>query len=117
MDLKKFVTQSLVEIMIGLKDAQDQLHDSHARICPTLGPAITPGGQNVLLGLSTQNRPIALIEYDVAIEVGGDSGASGEIKLAAGIVSGGFFGKGRNFDKTVSRLKFSVPVTYPDIAD
>ena len=86
MDLQKFITQSLVEIMTGLKDAQDKLKDSHARICPTLSQAITPGGQQTLIGLSTKGQAIAVVEYDIAVEASSEAGGSGGIKVLGGVV-------------------------------
>jgi len=116
MNLKNFITQSLVDIMTGLKDAQDQLKDSHSRICPTLSQAITPAGQQALIGVSTKGQAIALVEYDVAVEVSTD-GAGGEIRVAAGVISGGLQGKFKDTERRAARLKFSVPVAYPDVAD
>ena len=102
--------------MNGLKDAQDQLKDSRARVCPTLSEAITPGGQQALIGLSTKKQPIALVEYDVAVEVSTD-GAGGEIRVAAGVISGSLKGKLTDAEKNTARIKFSVPIAYPDSGD
>jgi hypothetical protein len=117
MDLKKFITQSLVEIMTGLKDAQDQLRGSHARICPTLSDAITPGGQQTLIGRSTKGQAIALVEYDIAVEASNEAGGGGEIKVLGGLIGAGVEGKKSKAEKIASRIKFSVPVAYPDVAD
>jgi hypothetical protein len=115
MELQKFITKSLVEIMTGIKDAQDQLRDSHARICPTLSNAITPGGQQSLIGISTKGQAIALVDFDIAVEVSGEKGGDAGINVMQGIVKfGGFLRKG---EKVASRIKFSVPVAYPDIAN
>ena len=100
--------------MTGLKDAQDLLKDSHARVCPKLSEAITTGGHQAIIGLSTEGRPIALVEYDVAVEVASD-GAGGELRISSVVVSTIVKGK-KDSEKNSARLKFSVPVSYPEIA-
>jgi hypothetical protein len=115
MNLQQFITQSLVEIMNGLKDAQTGLQDSHARICPMFSNAITPGGQQQLLGITPNNRPISAIEYDVAVEVSTNSAGGGGLEITvANVISGGGFLKKTRADKDACRVKFSVPVCYPE---
>jgi hypothetical protein len=114
MDLKKFISQSLVEIMTGLKEAQDALKDSQARICPAPSQEITPAGHNTMIAKSTVGRPIFLIEYDVAIEVSGEDTAGGKISVLGGLLGGGSNAQTTNADKTASRVQFSIPVSYPD---
>lgn len=120
MELQRFIRQSLVEIMTGIKEAQDDLRGkSHARICPRLSSAITPHGHDTLLGTSTEaNRPIHLVEYDVAVEVS-DKGGGGSFE-AGGIISivtlkAGAKTATRDL-KDAARLKFSIPISYPEIA-
>lgn len=114
MELQKFITKSLVEIMNGLKEAQDQLKDSHARICPSLSKGLTAGGQQAFLGASTKGQPISLIEFDIAVEVSGEKSGEGGIKVWQIVNAGGKISEG---EKEASRIKFSVPVAYPDVAD
>lgn len=111
MDLKKFITQSMVEIMTGVKEAQDQLAQvgSHARIAPDVDKSMA--GQESLIGRSKSGRAVSVVEYDIAVEVSSD-GADGVIK-----VLGVFAVKGQMIDasKIASRIKFTVPVCYPEI--
>ena len=118
MNLQKFIEQSLFEVMTGVRNAQDHLRKegSHARICPTLSSAITPGGQQSIIGLSTKGQAIALVEYDIAVEVSND-GAGAEIKVGFGAVAAGLKGKVKDAERNAVRMKFSVPVAFPDIAD
>ena len=115
MELQRFIRQSLVEIMKGIEDAQSDLKGkSHSRICPRLSPAITPHGHDTLLGISTESdRPIHLIEYDVAVEVF-DKGreGSGSIEILAVKAEGA---SDRRDIKDAARLKFSIPISYPEI--
>ena len=100
--------------MNGCKDAQDKLKDSHGRICPTLSEAITPFGHQTLIGLSPKKQAIVLVDYDIAIEVSKE--ADGKIEVSAAAVNVAVKGKLKD-EKFISRMKFSVPIAYPDIAD
>jgi hypothetical protein len=119
MELQRFIRQSLVEIMKGIEEAQNDLKGkSHSRICPRLSDGITPHGHDTLLGTSTEaKRPIHLIEYDVAVEVsdkGGEGSVSGSASI--GILNVKTGGKSASRDlKDAARLKFSIPVSYPEI--
>jgi hypothetical protein len=93
MELQKFITKSLVEIMTGLKDAQDQLKGSQARICPTLSDAITPGGHQVLVGLSKRGQAIALVDFDIAVEASSEAGGGGSIKVLGALIGADVKGK------------------------
>jgi hypothetical protein len=110
MELQQFIRQSLVEIMSGIEEAQRDLKGkSHSRICPRLSDGITPHGHDTLLGTSTEaNRPIHLVEYDVAVEVS-DKGRSGSIEGSGSIgvftLKAGGSSKTRDL-KDAARLKF-----------
>ena len=119
MELQRFIRQSLVEIMNGIEEAQRDLKGkSHSRICPRLSAGITPHGHDTLLGTSTEtNRPIHLVEYDVAVEVS-DKGSGGSIEAGGtiGVVSVKAGAKTTSRDlKDAARLRFSIPVSYPEI--
>jgi hypothetical protein len=113
MDLKKFITQSMVEIMTGLKDAQDQLKDSHARICPAIHSKMD--GQETIIGRTDKGRAISIVDYNVAVEVSTDGGKA-EIKVMGGIIGGGVKGQIVDAEKIATHIKFSVPVCYPEIS-
>lgn len=118
MDLQKFITESLVEIMTGIKDAQSDLKakGSHSRICPTVSNAFS-GSQIHVLGRSEKGQIVSLIEFDIAVEITSEGGGGGKISVAMGLLNAGADGTSKQGDKVASRLKFNVPVAYPDIAD
>ena len=105
--------------MKGIEEAQRDLKGtSHSRICPRLSDAITPHGHDTLLGTSTEaKRPIHLVEYDVAVEVS-DKGRGGSIEGSGSIgvftLKAGGSSASRDL-KDAARLKFSIPVSYPEI--
>jgi hypothetical protein len=115
MDLKKFISESLVEIMDGLKDAQGKLDGkSHARICPAFDLNRKMTGDHVA-GFTRNGRAISLVEYDVAVEAGSETGGGGSIKVLGGILGVKAAGELKDTEKTASRIKFTIPISYPEI--
>lgn len=113
MDLKRFITQSLVEIMTGLREAQQKLSDTDAKICPRIVrdlPETTP-----FIGIAGNDRYVSQIDYDIAVEA--SSAGGGGIEGGINVLSASFGGKVSTEDsaKTASRIRFSVPVIYPEI--
>ena len=103
--------------MNGIKDAQIELKDSHARICPTLNMPSDNAWSKGMLGWSTKNQAVTVIEYDVAVEVTTEGKGGGKISVATGLINAAGGGERKTGDKVASRIQFSVPVAYPDIAD
>lgn len=103
--------------MEGLKDAQEKLKGrSHGRICPTFLPSTDKFHNHHVISKSTELRPISLVDFDIAVEATEESDGGAGIKVMSGLVN--FAGSATTNDvaKVATRLKFSVPVTYPDIS-
>lgn len=112
MDLRNFIKQSLVEVMLGLEDAQQSLAGkTTGHICPTV--AIWPSGAGTAAG----SRPLDLIEFDIAVEATTEAGQGGGISVLGGIVKAGAKVDSRDTERQASRIKFSVPIAYPDTGE
>ena len=104
MELKHFIKEALIEIVEAVREAQEEVQNSGARINPPQynKPEGTQGG-----------APIFIIDVDVAVTATDSSGAKGGIDV---LVAG--FGVGSKADMNESnvsqnRIRFQVPVTYP----
>lgn len=115
MKLQEFVSETLREIIAGVKDAQAYARDNDAEVNPSdesLPGERTPytdtqvGGRRVLL-------PIKDIEFDVAVT----STDKSETQAGAGIfvaaLSIGVKDKSDTLNSCVSRIRFSVPIVLP----
>jgi len=60
---------------------------------------------------------ISLVEFDVAVEATPESDVGGGMIVLGGIFGAQAGGKMKDVDKVVSRIKFNVPVVYPEVAD
>lgn len=100
MDLKTFVSESLVGIVEGVLDAQAKLKASgqhRARI----------GFENALTA-EIQKKP-PLVEFDVALQVSDESGKSARIGVLGALVAS-VEGDAKSGKESSSRLRFSVPL-------
>ena len=111
MDLQNFVTETLVQVIAGISDAQTKLDASNAIVSPKLsGTAIN--NKNVVI-LPTQDSPATMINFDVALTATEGTGTKGGIGVVAGIVSLGSTGQSSNENTSVSRVQFNVPIILP----
>ena len=108
MQLKEFVTESLTQIMGGIKEAQNK--------CSKIGGLICPEGvvvNNKKAERFYYNKPVDMIEFDIAViateEM--DKGGGGGINVYS-VKLGGSVEK-KNTDTRESRISFSIPVVFP----
>lgn len=111
MELKQFITETLVQISAGIEAAQKQLKDNGTETIINTNMTVTDAGHLVTGG---RRRPVEFVEFDVAIlanegtetKAGIGLTVASLLKLDAG---------GRSTESTgrESRIKFKVPMSYP----
>ncbi len=112
MKLQEFVSETLREIIAGVKEAQTFAAANDAQISPQeWGQAAT--GKSHARGLHQESLPITRVGFDVAVT----STDTTEKQAGAGVfVAGlgvGARGKSGDSSSCVSRVKFSVPLVLP----
>jgi hypothetical protein len=110
MHLKEFVKDALVEIIQGIKAAQDQ---------PGAGGYIAPEG----VGdhefprdggvLNSQMIVSTVVKFDVAVTAESSVDGGGGAKLRIAIVEANLGASGNSKNTQVSRIQFSVPLVMP----
>ena len=105
MELKDFVSQTLVDIAEGVRDAQEKLssNENPTRIAPRpdFGPMATAFDQVK-----------QIVEFDVAVTSEERKQTKGGIGVMLAPVALGSQGQSTTQSSTVSRLKFTVPVIF-----
>jgi hypothetical protein len=96
MQLDEFISQTLNEIINGVKEAQ--------KACTESNPIIVP--------YRSGQRP-QQIEFDVALTVEKGTQTKGGIGVLSGIVNLGSAGQSDNSQTAVNRIKFTIPVYLP----
>jgi hypothetical protein len=110
MQLKQFIENALIEIIQGIKAAQDK---------PGVGGYIAPDGAGGHefpsdSGVLNSQRIIStVVKFDVAVTAESqiDGGAGAKLRIA--VVEANFGGSGSSKNIQVSRIQFSVPMVMP----
>lgn len=110
MDLKTFISSSLVQIVEGVQDAQRQ---APGLINPAL--AQEQGSLEKMKVLTSRaGKPVRDVEFDVAVTIAKEGEAKAEIGVVAAWLGKASAGASvKDTDQAVSRLKFIVPVALP----
>jgi len=118
MNLKQFISETLVQIAKGIEEANTQLKDSKAKINP---PGIATGGQHdsAVYGFLAEDEPdkfrkvVESIDFDVAVYAVEGTETKGGIGIMVGTIGLGSHGKSESGKSSESRIKFRVPMVLP----
>ncbi|TGD70331.1 hypothetical protein E4634_21170 [Mangrovimicrobium sediminis] len=116
MNLKQFVSESLVEIIEGITDAQARIASEDAQVVPNVSNLFTKsqsGGTNLALGWDSNGNLIHILEFDVAVTATEGTETKGGIGVVAGMFAVGSQGRSEEMSQSISRLKFRVPISFP----
>jgi hypothetical protein len=115
MKLQEFVSETLREIIAGVKEAQAYAKDNGAMVNPRMPPITSDFPKPFAITTKRVDGVIAIkeIDFDVAVT----STDSSETQAGAGIfVAGlglGVKDKSDTVSSSISRIKFSVPMALP----
>lgn len=114
MELKEFVSKSLLEIMAGVADAQKQT--KAGSIVPhVLSRVHTTGGwgERTLKAIEQGSTEIQTVEFEVTVKADEREGAQGRISVVAGLFGAGITADKGKTDEHGTTLKFRVPIAFP----
>lgn len=117
MDLQTFLSESLQQIIAGIHSAQEKIKQgqSGAKVNPrgTTAVATDSQGRKQPCDIDTK-LPIHQVEFDIAVTASESTeGKAGGGLLIAGLGIGGQK-TATTENLSVSRIKFTVPVVWPD---
>jgi hypothetical protein len=111
MNLEDFVSQTLVQIVSGVKKAQAETAPLGAEVNPHLNSPHTELGK---LGfLWAGGRAVQVVHFDVALTVVEGTGTKGGIGVFSGAINLGSSGQSSSENRSVSHIKFGVPLALP----
>lgn len=111
MDLRDFVSETLTQIVDGVKSSQDKAIESGAMVNPKLSTSWEQAGKHGFLKIGDGYAQI--VQFDVALSVTEGTGTKGGIGVFAGAINLGSSGQSNNENSSVSRVKFCVPLSLP----
>ena len=115
MELKDFVRESLVQISTGISEASEALKETNAHINPKNVYVNAENRQNYgrLVHDKSYYPVVEFVEFDVAVHISEGSETNGKIGISIGSIGLGAGGKSQESNRSESRIKFKVPVTFP----
>lgn len=112
MELKEFVSNSIVQIIEGVKEAQDKAGQFGAIVNPT--NLFLYSGQTGTAGQTLEDNNVSrLVEFDIAVTSVEGEKTKGGLGVVVGVLSAGTMGQSEAQNSSVSRIKFSVPILFP----
>ena len=116
MELKDFVTTSLTQIIDGIVEAQKHAKANGAFINPR---ALQYNQNGKPYWLEEYDDPDnrhqgQILHFDVAVSASESDQAEGKIRVSALVLDVGVGGEVDTTTSTISRLKFSIPVFFPE---
>ena len=117
MELKDFVSATLLEILEGVKNAQGKAKNFGAIISPELGPQAQGALQSKGVQISNTLQVIEFVEFDVSITTSenteADNNLNAGIKIQIFNVGASANEKTSNNSQSQHKIKFKVPLVYP----
>lgn len=115
MDLKEFVTETLVSIVEGVKAAQERVNNSDVDAFVNPGGLMrnTKGVADDAIWDNRTNNYARHVTFDVAVTAEDSSSGGAKIKVLTGILGGDIGGGKSNKNTAISRVQFIVPVLLP----
>ncbi|HEX7044483.1 MAG TPA: hypothetical protein VF203_07700 [Burkholderiales bacterium] len=114
MELKDFIKTTLVEIVRGIEEADSELEGSSARVNP---PNMMGTSGHMIVVPQPEDGPLSpfveKIEFDVAVFAKEGNQTQGGLGIMVGSIGIGGKSKAEGTSGSESRIKFSVPVMFP----
>lgn len=111
MELKQFITETIVQICGGIEDAQIELAKRGSEAIVNTNMTFAEGGALVTGG---RRRSVEFVEFDVAILANEGTETKAGIGLTvASLLKLDAGGKSTESSGRESRIKFKIPMSYP----
>jgi len=110
-ELKEFIQETLVQIVSGVKNAQEEIEDIGGEICPT-GLYFSAGQEQPIIykpGLGI----VQTVEFDIALSTAKETEGKGSAGISISVINLGARGGIKKSKEEANRVRFTVPVLLP----
>jgi hypothetical protein len=115
MQLKDFISQTLIEIVHGVKQAQATVSKHGGAINPSFWRMESTKSIIGYTGKPDSNeQPVFSVEFDVAISSEETSGSKGGFGIIVAVFGGGAQSEQQSTSSNQNRIKFVVPILLPE---
>jgi len=112
-NLQDFITEALVQIVTGVKEAQNQVGNTGAKINPIDSMFHQGVYKYAEGGYGSPEEYGQTIEFDMAVTAADKGELKGGIGVVSGLINIGYKAEKGVETSSISRIKFSVPVFLP----
>ena len=105
MELKEFIKNTLLDIVEGVKDAQEKGME--------LGAIISPNYRQTDYTMSYESKPIRIVEFEVGLSPETMEGGRGIGVSLANVASFKLDDNGSQRKNNATKIKFDVPIVFP----
>jgi len=113
MDLKEFVSETLLSIIAGVTEAQEKAKELGAHVNPGGLTRNTKNLSDNSVWDNTTNNYAQPVSFDVAVTAEDSKKGGAKVKVLSGILGGDIGGEKGNKNVVASRVQFVVPVLLP----
>lgn len=117
MELKEFIKQSIIQVTEAIIESNEELKDKNAIVNPA-GVQVNSGNSQAYgresLEPKHQSRIVQKLDFDVAVIVQDEQSAGAGAKISVMSLKLGAEGGVNYSNKLESRIKFAVPIMYPE---
>ena len=114
--LEDFISQSLIQIINGVKAAQAHAKEHNAEIISNRMNTInSSSGSTVYMDQNEYIYPQVFqsIEFDIAVTASSHGGIKGGMGIVIPVIGIGYNATKTNENSSISRIKFSIPIVLP----
>ena len=117
-ELKDFIAQALVQVAKGIEQANQALEGTDAAVVPKNACVNQANSRDALYGWIEPKekfkRTVYAIDFDVAVTAQEGKGTKGGIGIVIGAIGLGSQGQSDQKSEVISRIRFKIPMTYPE---
>ena len=117
MELKEFIKQSIIQITEAIIESGDALNEKGAVINPGKVQVNSESSQaygRISTKIEHGSKVVQKLDFDVAVTVSDEQTAEAGAKISVMSLKLGAEGGVNYTNKSESRIKFSVPIIYPE---
>jgi hypothetical protein len=118
LNLQEFISQALIQIASGVRDADEELRSSSAVVNPRHVAGAGADKSNVYGYIADTGkkylRAVHTVEFDIAVTAVDGKETKGGIGIVVGAIGLGSQGRSEERNTSISRIKFKVPIAFPN---
>lgn len=107
MELEEYIKKTLLQIVKGVKDAQDEA----AQYGAVINPRIISSPEKAQI--AGKYRSVESVDFEVGLTITDTDSNKKGIGVALGYIKADFGVNGDKSESAINKIKFSVPIAYP----